>query len=64
MSEWRILVLARWGLAAGVFVAGMAAPAAQEGFPGPGVRAWTNSLPRVFLKVRRLRIYSGADERK
>jgi phosphatidylserine/phosphatidylglycerophosphate/cardiolipin synthase-like enzyme len=64
MSERRILVLARCGLAAGVFVAGMAAPAAREGSPGPGVHAWTNSLPRAFLKERRLRIYSGADERK
>jgi len=58
----RVVALLKCGIAAGAMAAADAAAAAQERSPGPGVHAWTNSLPRAFLKHRSLRLYSGADD--
>jgi cardiolipin synthase A/B len=53
-------MLSKYGITVGVMAAGVAA-AAQDRSPPPGVDAWTNSIPRAFLKERHLRIYAGPD---
>jgi len=54
-------VIAKYGIALGVVAMGVAAVASPARPPAPGVHAWTNSVPRAFLKDRHLRLYSGAD---
>ncbi len=53
--------LAEFAIAAGLMAAGFAAPAAEAKPPALGVHAWTNSIPRAFLKDRHLRLYSGGE---
>src|SRR6185503_16401285 len=54
-------VHAIFGIAVGVIMAGLAVVAAEARPPIPGVHAWTNSIPRAFLKDRHLRLYSGPE---
>jgi hypothetical protein len=46
-----------------LIAAGFAATAAEVKPPAT-VRDWTNSVPRVFLKDRHLRLYSGAESER
>ena len=59
--NWLSPMLAQLAIASCVMAAGFAATAAEAKPPAPGVQAWTNSIPRAFLKDRHLRLYSGAE---
>jgi hypothetical protein len=54
-------MLMKLAIASCVMAAGFAVAAAGTKSPAPGVSAWTNSVPRAFLKDRHLRLYSGAE---
>ena len=54
-------MLVKLAIVSCVMAAGFAAAAAGIKLPAPGVHAWTNSIPRAFLKDRHLRLYSGAE---